>query len=185
MKYFQKIAEGVDVLPLLHAAKRQQELWDAHPIRTKHPGTAHSEVSDILLRFNDIAEFEKTGNPASIVDDKEAIPFEAWDLLSQARTIIFDLMRRVEGTRLGRVIITKLPPGRSITPHVDGGAPATYFDRYQVALQSLPGAMFKIGDEQVNFRSGDVFWINNCVEHSVINNSADDRVVMIVDIRSR
>ncbi len=185
MKYFNKIADGVDVLPLLHAAIRQRELWDAVSIRTRHPGTAHSEVSDILLRFNDVSEYEKTKDASTITDDREAIPFPAWDLLPQARQIVFDLMRRVEGTRLGRVIITKLPPGKSITPHVDGGAPATYFDRYQIALQSLPGAMFNIGDEQVNFQSGQVWWIDNCVEHSVINNSADDRVVMIVDIRSR
>ncbi len=180
MRYFQKIAEGLDVLPLLHAATRQQNLWDADTIRTTHPGTAHAQVSDILLRFN-----EQTGDVGQIVDDKEAVPYPAWDALPQARPIIFDLMRRVEGVRLGRVIITKLLPGCQITPHVDGGAPATWYDRYQVALQSLPGAVFKIGDEQVNFRSGDVFWIDNTAEHSVINNSTDDRIVMIVDIRTR
>jgi hypothetical protein len=183
LKYFQKIAEGLDVIPLLHATQRQQSLWNAHTVRTKHPGTAHSEVSDILLRFNDISEFEKTGDAASIVDDRETISFDAWNALPYARGIIFDLMRRVEGIRLGRVIITKLPPGKTITPHVDGGAPAEYYQRYQVALQSMPGAIFKIGDEQAAFRPGDVWWIDNRVEHSVINNSPDDRVVMIVDIR--
>ncbi len=185
MKYFQKIAEGLDVLPILHATQRQPELWDANPIRTMHPGTAHSEVSDILLRFNDVSKYRETMNPADIVDDKEAIPSPAWDALPQARGIIFDLMRRVEGTRLGRVIVTKLPPGKQITPHVDGGAPATFYDRYQIALQSQPGCVFKIGDEQVVFRTGEVWWINNCVEHSVANNSPDDRVVMIVDIRTK
>jgi aspartyl/asparaginyl beta-hydroxylase (cupin superfamily) len=93
-------------------------------------------------------------------------------------------MRMVEGVTLGRVIITKLPPGKKITPHVDGGAPATYFSRYQIALQSLPGALFTIGDETVNFESGEVWLIDNKKEHSVVNNSRDDRIVMIVDIRS-
>jgi hypothetical protein len=180
MKYFQKIAEGVDVLPLLHAATRQPELWDANTIRTKHPGTAHAQVSDILLRFNEIPS-----DPAAIVNDQEAVPFPAWDALPQARKIVFDLMARVEGVRLGRVMITKLGPGKMITPHVDGGAPATYYDRYQIALNSMPGAIFKIGDEQVGFRTGEVWWIDNTAEHSVINNSPDDRVVMIVDIRTR
>jgi hypothetical protein len=183
MKNFLQLAAGLNVTPLLSALQRQPELWNAHPIRTKHPGTAHSEVSDILCRFNDIAEFERTGDPTTITDDKECIAYPAWEKLPQLRPIIFDLMRTVEAVRLGRVIITKLPPGKSITPHVDGGAPAEYFERYQFALQSLPGALFHIGDETVNFRSGDMWWIDNSVTHSVANNSADDRIVCIIDLR--
>lgn len=178
MKYFQQLAAGVNVTPLMNALHRQPELWSQFPIRTKHPGTAHSDVSDILVWFNSLDQLQE-----GIIDDKEAIAFPAWEKLPQLRPIIFDLMRTVEGSRLGRVIITKLPPGKEITPHVDQGAPATYFERYQVALQSLPGALFHIGDETVNFRSGDVWWINNSVTHSVQNNSADDRIVCIVDIR--
>ena len=183
MKHFQQLAAGINVTPLMNALQRQPELWNANPIRTQHPGTAHAEVSDILLRFNDLDEYIRTGDPSTITDDKEAIAYPAWDKLPQARSIIFDLMRTVEATRLGRVIITRLPPGKEITPHEDQGAPATYFERYQIALQSLPGALFHIGDETVNFRSGDVWWINNNVIHSVVNNSADDRIVMIVDLR--
>ena len=183
MKYFQQLAAGINVTPLLNALQRQPELWNQHPIRTKHPGTAHADVSDILCRFNDYSEFERTGDPTTVTDDKECIAFPAWEKLPQIRPIIFDLMRTVEATRLGRVIITKLPPGKTITPHVDGGAPAVYFERYQLALQSLPGALFHIGDETVNFRSGDMWWIDNSVTHSVVNNSADDRIVAIIDLR--
>lgn len=183
MKYFQQLAGGVNVAPIMHALQRQPELWNANTIRTRHPGTAHSDVSDILLRFNDVSEFERTGDPTTITDDKECIAYPAWEKLPQVRPVIFDLMRMVEASRLGRVVITKLPAGKMITPHVDGGAPATYFERYQIALQSLPGALFNVGDETVNFRSGDVWWIDNSVTHSVVNNSTDDRVVMIVDLR--
>lgn len=183
MKYFQQLAAGVNVTPLMNALQRQPELWDANPIRTKHPGTAHAEVSDILVRFNDVEEYLRTGDASTIVDDREAIAYPAWEKLPQMRPIIFDLMRTVEATRLGRVVITKLPPGKEITPHVDQGSPAVYYERYQVALQSHPGALFHIGDETVNFRTGDVWWINNAVEHSVVNNSGDDRIVMIVDLR--
>ncbi|MCH7852629.1 MAG: aspartyl/asparaginyl beta-hydroxylase domain-containing protein [Candidatus Marinimicrobia bacterium] len=92
-------------------------------------------------------------------------------------------MRGVQGSRLGRVLITRLAPGKSIAPHADGGAPAEYYERYQVALQSLPGCLFTVGDETVTFNAGDVWHIDNRMTHSVVNNSADDRVVMIVDIR--
>ena len=182
MKNFLRLAAGIDVMPLLQQLQRQPDLWNEITLRTKHPGTAHSQVSDILVRFNKIPTQQE--EMFAVADDCECIPFRAWKDLPALRPIIFGLMQRVEAVRLGRVIITKLPPGCVITPHVDGGAPATYYQRYQVALQCLPGNVFKIEDEEVQFDSGEVWQINNRAEHSVVNNSADDRIVMIVDLRS-
>lgn len=176
MDNFFKLAKGVNVAPLLVAINRQPELWNQNTLRTKHPQTAHGDVSDIWLMFNEVSD--------QVANDLIVKPYPAFLALPQARQLIFDLMRLVEGVTLGRVIITKLPPGKKIATHVDGGAPATYFTRYQIALQSLPGALFTIADETVNFESGDVWMIDNKKEHSVINNSRDDRIVVIVDIRS-
>lgn len=177
MRNFQLIAAGADVVPLLHAVARQPELWNRDALRTAYPGTPHAEADDIWLWFN------RTDDPEAVVDDNETVPYPAWMALPQARSLVFDLMRRVEGTRLGRVMITRLAPGRTITPHADQGAPAAYYERYQVALQSLPGCLFRIGDETVTFSTGDVWWIDNRKEHAVVNNSADDRIVLIIDIR--
>lgn len=190
MKYFQKIANNVNVNRLMHEIQRQPELWDENTLRTKHPGTAHSQISDIWVWFNNTTlaqtEFSHLERD-KVINDKEIIPYRAWNLLPSLRPIIFDLMHIVQAVRLGRVIITKLPPGKEITPHVDGGAPATYYQRYQLALQCLPGNVFRIGSdpnqEEVQFTTGDIWHINNRVEHSVINNSIDDRIVCIVDLR--
>ena len=178
MRNFLRIAHGVDVMPVLNALAQNADLWNLNPIRTMHPGTAHAEADDILVWFNDLSD------PEAVVNDRETVPFLAWDRLPQLRPLIFDLMRRVEGVRLGRVIISRLKPGAQITPHVDGGAPATFFSRYQIALQCLPGCLFKAGNETVNFQTGDVWWFDNQQEHSVVNNSADDRLALIVDIRT-
>lgn len=175
MKFFTLIAQNIDVVPVLNALAGHPELWDANTLRTKHPGTAHSNVSDIWAWFNDPS--------GDVVNDREVIEYPAWREIPQLRPLIYDLMRRVEAVRLGRVIITKLLPGKSITPHVDGGAPATFFTRYQIALQSLPGALFDIGDESINFKTGDCWRINNRETHSVFNGSADDRIVIIIDLR--
>lgn len=184
MDNFFRLAKGVNFNPLLVAISRQPELWDQNTLRTKHPNTAHGAVSDIWLMFNEIPRDPSDTIDIRLVNDIVVRPYPAFEKLPQARPLIFDLMRTVEGVTLGRVIITKLPPGKKITPHVDGGAPATYYKRYQMALQSLPGALFTIGDETVNFESGEVWLIDNKKEHSVVNNSRDDRIVMIVDIRS-
>ena len=178
MRHFHKIAEALDVLPTVHAIRTQPELWDQHTIRTTHPGTAHAEVSDILVWFNDPTD------PEAVINDREVVPFPAWSRLPQLRPVVLDLMRRVEGVRLGRVIITRLAPGRKIAEHIDSGAPATYFQRYQIALQSLPGCVFRAGDEAVQMQTGDVWWFDNQQPHSVVNNSAADRLALIVDIRT-
>ena len=183
MKNFQCITNKVETGQLLHQIKRQPELWDENTLRTKHPGTAHAEVSDIWVMFNDIL-MKGTNGQEYVKDDKEVIPYRAWHLLPTLRPIIFDLMRYVEAVRLGRVIITSLPPGGQITPHVDQGAPAEYYERYQLAIQCNPGNLFHIGDETVSFKTGEIWHINNCETHSVQNNSDDDRIVCIIDLRN-
>lgn len=182
MKHFLKIGQ-VDPTPLLHQVTVNPELWNGNTIRTRHPGSAHEEADDIILRFNDVSEFERTGDFRSITDDRTCHEWAAWNVLTEARPIIFPMMARVQGVQLGRVMVTRLRPGKRIKPHVDGGSPAEFYERYQIALQSMPGCTFRIGDENVQFASGDVWWIDNRTEHEVINNSADDRIVMIVDIR--
>ena len=178
MRNFRQIAHSIDVAPVLSALSRHPELWDQNTLRTTHPGTAHAQVSDIWLHFN------ATDNPAAVIDDRDVMPYPAWHVLPQIRPVVFGLMRLVDGVRLGRTIITRLPPGKVITPHVDGGSPATYYERYHVALQSLPGALFHAGDETVNMTTGEAWWFDNTALHSVENGSADDRIVLICDIRS-
>lgn len=178
MKHFFRIASGVDVIPLLAAIHRHPELWDQHKLRTSHPHTPHKECSDIWVWFNEIKD-----DISKTIDDVQTFPYEAWDRLPQIRPIVFDLMRRVEATQLGRVIISRLPPGGKIDPHVDMGTPATFYTRFQVALQCAPGCVFGIGDEEVVFSPGEVWMIDNNSEHYVINNSKQDRIALIIDVR--
>lgn len=174
MRNFQRVIAGADVGPLRNAVQRTAS-WNENTLRTTHEGTVHGEVDDIWLRFNEITE--------DVIDDTECVDYPAFAKLSQARALIFDLMRYVEGTRLGRVIVTRLKPGGKILPHRDEGAPATYYERYQVVLDCPEGCTFRIGDESVQMRSGEVWWIDNREEHEVVNLGHDDRLVMIVDIR--
>lgn len=180
MNNFQCLAAGVDVVPAYNAVMRNPQLWNQNTLRTRHPRTAHSDVDDIWLRFNEVDE----ANPVGVVDDKECVNYPAWWLFPQAQKLVFDLMAKVQGERLGRVLIARLKPGRRITPHVDGGAPAEYYDRYHIVLFSAPGCLFRAGDETVHMGTGQIWWFDNTKEHEVINNSVDDRVHLVVDIRT-
>lgn len=195
MKNFQLMARDVNITALMNQVARNKQLWNANDIRTKFPGSPHKEVDDIWIRFNDTGVYDKdrdmfvarTGGQvtvSSIADDHESINYEAFHVLSEAQDLIFNLMRVVKGERLGRVLVTRLAPGGRIAPHVDGGAHAEYYDRYHLVLMGYPGSIFRCGDEQVQMLSGEVWWFDNAVEHEVINNSADDRIHIVIDIRT-
>lgn len=181
MRYFHKIASEMNVAPLLAAIARQPELWNTNRVRTSHYNSAHSEASDIILRFNNTENKEYL----EVLNDLEAIDYPAFDKLPQVRPLIFDLMRFVEGNRLGRVVITKLVPGAKIKPHCDEGLSSEYYDRYHITLQNEEDSIFRAGDESVYMTPGDIYLFNNRVEHEVTNNSGEDRISLIIDIRSK
>lgn len=181
MKNFLRIAANCDVMPIMLAVQRQHELFNQNTLRTTHPGTPHTQVSDIWLRFNEIPE---KGNEVKILDEHESVWYPAIYALPQCRPMIYQLMARVDGERLGRCMITKLAPGKKIAPHVDGGSHAAYYERFHVVLQGYPGSQFRCGNEIVDMLTGEIWWFNNAIEHEVINNSADDRLHLIIDIRT-
>ena len=181
MRNFLQLASGVPVLPVLHAIQRQPELWNKDDLRTHYPNSPHNSADDIWLRFNDRTFWKD--DPELVMNDMECVNYPAWDKLPQVHKIVFDLMRTVEGTRLGRVVVTRLAPGKSIGAHQDGGAYAAYYDRYHVFLQNHPGSNFRADVDTICPQQGDVYWFNRLADHEVVNHSGDDRLTLIVDIR--
>lgn len=177
MRHFTKIGEGIDVVPILNALAVRPDLWNENDLRTTFPGSPHSECDDIWLQFNDPT------NPESVINDLDVVPYRAWREIPGIASLVLDMMRRVDGMRLGRCMITRLPPGATIPEHTDQGAPATYFSRYHLALQSPPGAINYSGDEAVQYRMGELWQFDNRVPHKIVNNSADDRIVVVMDVR--
>lgn len=175
MRNFFRIATGVDTSGLMHTLALAPDIWNQHRLRQEYPGSPHAEADDIWLRFQP--------EGSDVIDEHECVEYPAWWRLSEARHMVHTLVRQVEGVRIGRVVITRLKPGGRIYPHADGGSPATYYERYQVALNARPGVTFRAGTEAIEQRTGDIWWFDNTQEHEVVNNSDDDRVVMIVDVR--
>lgn len=177
MRNFQLLAQGLDTTPILNALARSPELWNADTIRTRTEGSPHAQVDDILLRFED----------TSVVGAGESllvVNHPAFYMLPCVRPVLFDLMRRVEGEVLGRVVISRLPPGGVIPLHRDLPPHCPFFDRYQVALQADDTTEFLCGVETITMQSGSVWWFNNGLEHMVSNYGPVDRLALIVDIRT-
>ncbi len=181
MNNFIKIDYTPDIAPLLAALEKQEELWNQHTLRTAYPGSAHSEVSDIWLRFNDFSKY-KPEDYYLIFDDLESVNYPAWNKLPEAQNLIMELIDKVDANEVGRVIITRMPPGAKITPHIDEGKYAELYKRYHIILKNNTGSIFRCGDEVLCMETGGVYWFDTSKEHEVINNSNDIRITLIVDL---
>lgn len=187
MRNFLLLAQGIDVTPLLLAIRRRPDLWKEDTYLRDYPQGPFKQIESIMLRFpvKSVHETEEElQNHLSTYDQHENVDYPAYKLLTEARPIVMSLMARVGGERLGRVMINKIAPGGVIFPHVDTKSHTDYYSRFHVVLQSQPGVYFRAGEETTYMAPGEVWWFDNAQEHEVINNSADDRIHMIVDIRT-
>lgn len=187
MKNFMLIAQGVDVTPLNLATKRRPGLWKEDTYLRDYPQGPFKQIESIMLRFPVKSVFEteeELKNHVSTYDQHENIDYPAYAELPEARPLVMQLMARAAGERLGRVMINKIAPGGVIFSHVDTKSHTDYYSRFHIVLESKPGVVFRAGDEQIYMAPGEVWWFDNAQEHEVINNSAEDRVHMIVDIRA-
>lgn len=187
MNNFQRITGGIDIMPLLLAIKRRPDLWKEDTYLRDYPQGPFNQIESIMLRFpvKSVHETEEElQNHQSTYDQHESVDYPAYKLLPEARLLVMNLMAYVGGERLGRVMINKIAPGGAIFPHVDTKSHTDYYSRFHLVLQSQPGVTFRAGDESVYMATGEAWWFDNSQEHEVINNSADDRIHMIVDIRT-
>lgn len=175
------IARGLNVEPLVQAIIRQPWLWDKYPERTSLENGPFEGTHDIWVRF---AAPETLQNKEDLGKPHESVWYEAADCLPLVKDICYALMTAVQGERLGGVLITKIPPGQMVKPHVDGGWHAEYYDKYAVQLQSNQLQAFCFDNDALVALPGDVYWFNNRVNHWVTNESNEDRITMIICIRS-
>jgi quercetin dioxygenase-like cupin family protein len=156
------------------------ELWNQHKARTEQ--YAHSAISDIWLRYNDLANFK--GDLESFNAEHESVWYPSFDLLPASVPIIFNTMRFVMGERLGGVLITKVPPGGRVEPHSDHGWHATKYQKFAVQIAATDEQAFCFDEMQLITAPGDMYTFDNQKLHWVENDSDEDRITMIICIES-
>lgn len=167
---------------LKRALHEHEELFGEYPFRGL-PGSPHEQMTDIWVRFNDMEPFLQRGSLDGLTDEHDSVWYDSANDLP-VKDLAFTLMHEVRGERLGGILITKLPPGGQILPHRDSGWHAEYYQKYYVAVQNGVGATFEFEDGTIAPQEGDVYWFNNSYLHWVHNESDQDRIAMIVCIRT-
>ena len=195
MKNFHRLAVGLNVGPLLASIVRNPDWWHEDTYLRTFPQGPFGETDSIILRFPPRpvpATEEEKQEYLRTVDQHECVDQPIYGRLPEARQLVMNLFAYVGGTRLGRVMINRIQPGGRIFKHADTLAHANYWHRHHICLQSAPGVVFAAGDEQVYMAPGEAWWFNNGKgtseeedrpQHEVINNSAVERIHMVVDVR--
>jgi hypothetical protein len=171
-----KHVANIDVSAL---AKRldNDELFGLHDWRKeKYP---HSGMKDIWVRYNDYLNMGKNFN-----DEHTSVWYPILKEMPEALLVCMELMSIVSGERLGGVLITKIPPGGDIKPHVDNGWHAEYYEKYYVPIKNEKGAKFHFEDAVLEPKQGEVWNFDNSKLHWVTNDSSENRIAMIICIRT-
>lgn len=173
-----KYSEGYDCADLLASLGPACPFWGMHVSRTAGGMSPHCETSDIWVRYNEYGKrFDNDFH-----GPHDAVWYPASRVLP-VKPLIFKLMRECEGERLGGILITKIPPGKSIKPHTDKGWHAGFYEKFAIQVQAHPKQAFHFDDVSLVTKPGDVFWFNNSYSHWVTNDSPIDRITMIVCIK--
>lgn len=170
----ERIAQGVQVAPMLWALQRHPELWNQHRGRTADPASPHHGVSDIWARYADPS--------VDASQPHDAVWYPAADVLP-VKELVFPLFSAVRGTKLGGILITHIPPGGQVKPHVDDGWHAKHYEKFAIQIQSAPGQFFCFENSRLESMPGDVYTFNNSVSHWVTNDTPYDRITLIACIR--
>ena len=182
MSYSARINEGIKVASAVTQLAAHPELWNRDRERTTLPNSPHAQASDIWLRCRPRREIDAN---ARFGEPHFPEWYPAWDVLTELHPIVFGLMHQVKATSIGFTMLSRLGPGKNVMPHSDKGWHADHFScKAYVVLKANERCVNRFPGEELVMRSGDVWLFENRVLHSVENNGDDERIVLIVTMRT-
>ena len=179
MKAYNKIHSDLDISLARKEIGNNADLFGEFNAR-KDASPVMAQMDDIWLRYGDIVEVTRTGDYSKIANEHDSIWLKD---LPECKKICFEIMKLVNGERLGGVLITRLPVGGEILTHTDAGWHADYYDKYYVPLENEKGSVFGFDEGDIEPDLGDVWAFDNSYNHWVKNNSNKERIAMIVCIK--
>jgi len=173
---FKRLAQGLDIQPLLDAVSANPELWNAITVRQDHTGSAHKDTRAIYLR-----------GPFDFTFKDYFMTVEAYDypLMDELKDVLVPLLspvlKELGVTELGYVMLVELKPGGHVKKHIDQGKYADHYCRFHVAITGEQGATLTVGGESQHFDPGELWWFNHKTMHYADNKSETPRIHLIFD----
>jgi len=175
LAHFRRMAEGIDVSPILAEVRDNRALWFVNQLRQRNI-RVHAETNSIELR--------KGLRPDSTVrleDCQESAKTAEWQRFPCTTRILTELAAREAG-ELARAMLVRLKPQGRVLAHIDHGTYYARRDRYHLVILSAQGSEMQCDDERLVFAQGEFWCFNNKVMHQAFNRSNDWRIHLIFDL---
>lgn len=171
-----------DVSEAVRQIDAQPDVWNRYRDRLDRYGSPHSGVDDIWVRFN-APENMGAGPEAFFQGEHESAWYPVVHQLPAVWSLVRSLYRRVGGKRLGGVLITRIPPGGEVKPHIDTGWHAGFYEKFAIQIKGTPEQAFCFEGTQLSALPGESYTFDNSKLHWVTNDSDTDRMTLIVCIK--
>lgn len=175
---------------LAFQVRRNEDLFAAmRPnMEASDVGYSHRHIEMMNLRITPFHDDVNT-NPESLkkaTDELFAYNTAMYSVMSEIKPFVYWIMSAVGGTHLGRVTIARLPAGCGVDAHYDTGLSTEFYERYHVIINGAPGNVFSCGEpfEDVEMLTGEIWWMNSRLLHSMNNASNEPRIHINVDVAS-
>lgn len=99
-----------------------------------------------------------------------------------ARSLVEEIMEMTGSTEVGMVTLASMEPGATISPHNDLGDYYSYYHRLHVALKTNDDAWLFSAEQRVNCKPGEIWELDNLLQHYARNDGQTNRVHLIVDV---
>jgi hypothetical protein len=91
-------------------------------------------------------------------------------------------LEELHSGKVGKALFIKLPAGKVIAPHYDGGEYLHVVRRNHIPIITNESVSFTIDGESRHMSVGEIWEVNNNKLHSVANNGSTERVHLLIDI---
>lgn len=108
-----------------------------------------------------------------------------WDLLNMDELLkpVLEVLKKQYGDGyIARAVLVKLFAGKNVDRHIDVGGSYSLSHRVHVVLIAEEDKIiYNVRDEDKTFKIGEIWELNDMVEHEVRNTSNKDRINLIMD----
>lgn len=169
-----KFLGTIDPQPLIEAIGKIDEAdWGADTFRqTVYKGIHHATQAINLIYDTDFRHFNGTKHKY----------YHELNMEELLKPLMVVLEKAYGPGYLARAVFVKLYAGKNVERHIDVGGSYALSHRVHVSLiGETDKIIYNVRDEDKTFNIGEVWELNDMVEHEVRNHSDKDRVNLILD----